>query len=159
MIIVLIAMMIELRNNKGNVALYSCLDPWIGKTVDFLFVCLCICLFVLTDVKLCVPGILRRFIGLRLRLAVDLPQLEVYWISKLSSLDLGHGGLWLSKFTCLWASRLFLNCWWSQPTWAQMVEAGIWAVFKNWVVVNEQDWVELIHLVKHTLAVDGGLIS
>ena len=32
-------------------------------------------------------------------------------------------------------------------------------MFKNWVVVNEQDWVELIHLVKHTLAVDGGLVS
>ena len=30
------------------------------------------------DVKQCVPGILRTFIGLQLRLAMGLPQLEVY---------------------------------------------------------------------------------
>lgn len=28
-------------------------------------------------------------------------------------------------------------------------------MLKNWVVVNEQDWVEWMHSVKHTLTVDG----
>lgn len=28
-------------------------------------------------------------------------------------------------------------------------------MLKNWVVVNEQDWVELMHSVKHALTVDG----
>lgn len=28
-------------------------------------------------------------------------------------------------------------------------------MLKNWVVVNEQDWVELMHSVRHTLTVDG----
>lgn len=28
-------------------------------------------------------------------------------------------------------------------------------MLKNWVVVNEQDWMELMHSVKHTLTVDG----
>lgn len=51
-----------------------------------MFVCLLVCF---TEVK---PRILRRFPGLQLRTVVDLSQLELYQISKLSSLDLGHCG-------------------------------------------------------------------